>query len=60
MTEVITYKCNKCKDTGVIKYKEIEDVMFSWQPWLEKNCECNQVNLKTIVKEWEWKAKLYE
>jgi hypothetical protein len=34
------YKCNKCKDTGKIKYKIIEYCMYIWQPWLEKDCDC--------------------
>ena len=36
-------KCNKCNDTGKIKYKDIEECMYSWQPWLEKDCRCKEL-----------------
>jgi len=32
--------CSVCKGTGKIKYKEIEVLMYSWQPWKTKDCSC--------------------
>ena len=34
--------CKICNGTGKIKYKKIEYVMYSWQPWLTKNCKCQK------------------
>ena len=36
------YNCYKCKDTGIIKYKDIEYLMYSWIPWKIKKCECKK------------------
>jgi len=36
----VLVKCNKCNDTGKIKYKHIEFLMYSWDPWLETECSC--------------------
>jgi len=36
-------KCSVCKDTGKMRYKNIEWAMYSWQPWLTKDCSyCNK------------------
>lgn len=32
--------CTEYNGTGKIKYKAIEWSMYSWQPWLERNCKC--------------------
>lgn len=42
MKDTSIFKCNDCKDTGKIKYIPIEFIMYSWQPWLEKECSCQK------------------
>jgi hypothetical protein len=32
--------CLLCNDTKIIYFKEIERVMFQWQPWKSKKCKC--------------------
>jgi len=32
--------CSVCKGTGKIKYQEIDEVMYSWQPWKTRDCSC--------------------
>lgn len=35
------YKCPKCKDTGIYKFKDIElSTMYHWLPWQEAQCDC--------------------
>lgn len=36
----IKYNCNKCKDTGQIKFKTIDELShYSWIPWETRKCE---------------------
>ena len=38
------YKCQKCKDSGVIRYKRIDGHShFSWVPWKTKRCSCSEL-----------------
>lgn len=33
--------CYKCKDSGIIKYKELDEFTFrQWVPWKTKRCDC--------------------
>ena len=35
--------CNLCKDTGYIKYKDIEELTdYRWIPWSKKPCSCKE------------------
>jgi hypothetical protein len=37
-TNQTKYDCTVCKDTGEMKYKEIEELMYDWDPWKTKPC----------------------
>lgn len=43
------FKCTECKDTGKVKYIPIQFSMYSWQPWLEKECSCQKKENKTQI-----------
>ena len=32
--------CSVCKGTGKVKYQEIDELMYSWQPWKTRDCSC--------------------
>ena len=36
-------KCNRCNDTGKIKYLPISFAMYSWQKYEERDCRCKLI-----------------
>lgn len=35
------YKCSKCKDTGIQRFKRIDGFThYQWVPWEERPCIC--------------------
>jgi len=40
--------CNKCNNTGIVKFKRIELAMYSWQPWETKPCNCEAATQQII------------
>jgi len=42
MPEKPIIKCKICNDTGKVKYKKVEWAMYSWQPWLTRDCICKK------------------
>ena len=59
--EIVKYKpkCRVCKDSGIMKYRDIDDLQYSWVPWDTKECTfCNKekdiitnVKLQELMKE---------
>lgn len=40
-----TYNCNLCKDTGIVKYKDITPLTdYSWIPWSTRPCKCQNTH----------------
>lgn len=35
------YKCKKCKDTGIVKFKPITEMTdYQWVKWETRPCDC--------------------
>lgn len=59
MYKMNTPKCEKCNDTGKVKYKPIEDHMYSWDPWLERDCSCKSDNVQKSSRLGDGEAWMY-